>query len=290
MTLVGKILVVLITVFSVVFMGFAVTVFATHTNWQGEDNAQKGQPEKLKTERSPLDDLAKDLRKALNDQVERHKSERDAFTVQTKDQQKAYNDLLERYSQAQRDVVKFQAQAQIALNEAQTRREEVMKPDEGLRDQLKRARDQKEDAVKKQFETKQAHIELQGQHETAVARNKDLEQQVGELKAVLESRGLPIETKEKEKARIQNPPQVEGIVMESDPDGKFVRISLGSNHGLSKGNRLEVFRVKPDSKYVGRIELIEVDPDRSVGKILPQFRRATIQEGDLVASHITASR
>ncbi len=290
MTLVGKILVVLITVFALVFMGFGVTVFTTRSNWKAKYDTEKATLAELQKKNATLDERLRELTGGLNTEIENHKKDRDTAINEAKNQQKNYNDLLARYEQAKVEEAKYANQAKLALEEAASRREEVLKPDDGLRDQLKKAREAREDAVKKEFEATQAKIELTGQFQTAEARRKELEQRVAQLEAILDSRGIPKISKDEQAALIANPPPVEGVVTEIDPDGKFVRISVGSDSGLRAGHKLEIYRRKPDSKYVGRIELTQVDPDFAVGKILPQFRRATIQEGDLVASRITASR
>ncbi len=87
----------------------------------------------------------------------------------------------------------------------------------------------------------------------------------------------------------ENPPQVEGVVLKVDPEGKFVEISIGSDDGLRKEHRMHVYRTKPQGKFVGTIEIVEVDADQAVGRILPEFRQGTIQKGDLVAARITTS-
>jgi hypothetical protein len=58
---------------------------------------------------------------------------------------------------------------------------------------------------------------------------------------------------------------------------------------LRKEHRLQVYRVNPQGKFVGTIEIVEVDADQAVARILPEFRQGTIQKGDLVAARITAS-
>jgi hypothetical protein len=141
----------------------------------------------------------------------------------------------------------------------------------------------KEDAVRKQFDTEQRHIELQSQYEITSTRLREMEQRAAELASVLEGYGLPTESKEAKEKALQNPPQVEGIVLKVDAQGKFIEISIGSDAGLRRGHKLEVYHVDPKGEYVGRIELTEVDPDRAVARILPQFKQRAFQKGDIVS-------
>ncbi len=50
---------------------------------------------------------------------------------------------------------------------------------------------------------------------------------------------------------------------------------------------LEVFRLKGDaSKYLGRIEVLNTEPNRAVGKVIPEFRKARFQVSDRVATRL----
>jgi hypothetical protein len=52
---------------------------------------------------------------------------------------------------------------------------------------------------------------------------------------------------------------------------------------LTKGHQLDVVRnLEGRSSYVGKVEIIETAPDKSVAKILPEFRRGTVQKDDEV--------
>jgi RNA polymerase sigma factor (sigma-70 family) len=47
-------------------------------------------------------------------------------------------------------------------------------------------------------------------------------------------------------------------------EGSLLLVSLGSDHGVKKGDRLEIYRLKPDPLYVGNAEVIDVSAGRSV--------------------------
>ena len=82
------------------------------------------------------------------------------------------------------------------------------------------------------------------------------------------------------------PPKVEGLIT-ATPGAGLVEISIGSDQGLLKGHRLEVYRTGGgQSTYVGRIEVVSTAPDRSVCKIDPKFQNANMMVGDRVASKI----
>jgi len=289
-TRVGQIFVILVTCFSLLFLGLAISVFSTQTNWRQKYEEAEQKLKELEKERQRLQAQAQSLSDDLEEAIRKHKEERDQFLDQIKSQQDRYADLFKRYEQARADAVKYQEQAERALAEAEARRQEVMKPDTGLRAQLERVRQQREEAIKKQFEAEQRRIELESRLQVAESQLKQLTQRVSQLRAILESYGMPTEPKEVMAQILANPPDVQGVVTKVDPEGRYVEISIGSDHGLRNGHRLEVFRLKPESRYLGKIVLTEVDPDRSVGRILPEFKRGTIREGDRVASRILTSQ
>ena len=65
-----------------------------------------------------------------------------------------------------------------------------------------------------------------------------------------------------------------------------IEISLGANRGtIHKGDRLAVYRPGPNGPtHVGLVEVIEVKPDSSRCKIVPESLRTPIEKGDRVAT------
>jgi hypothetical protein len=288
MTRVGQILVILLTCFSLLFMGFAVTVFTTRTNWRDKYFALKKDKEDLQKKsdgyKQQNDSLAQDLTSAIT----KNKEQADANAVAIKDQQKNYELLLQNARASREDVNKYSEQAKLYGDQAREKSKEVAL----LRDQLKTTREQREDAVKKQFDTQQAYIELKGSFETLETRAKELEQRSGQLEGILVGRGISTDPNEETNrgAIAQNAPPVEGVILKVDSQNKLVEISIGSDAGLRKGHRLHVYRVKPQGKFVCTIEITNVDPDQAVARIIPNLKQGNPQEGDLVATRITASR
>ena len=53
-----------------------------------------------------------------------------------------------------------------------------------------------------------------------------------------------------------------------DPkEPSLVQISLGSDQGISTNNTLYAYRLRPDVKYLGEIRVVDVYPNRSVGRL-----------------------
>lgn len=70
---------------------------------------------------------------------------------------------------------------------------------------------------------------------------------------------------------------VDGVVLVVRKD--LVEISIGSDDGLRKGHRLDVYR---ESTYLGRVAVRRTAPDRAVAEIIPAFHKGQIRKGDVV--------
>jgi hypothetical protein len=67
----------------------------------------------------------------------------------------------------------------------------------------------------------------------------------------------------------------------------LIEISLGSDMGIRKGHHLEIYRVAGGQRtYVGRVEVLQTSPDKSVCKVDPNFQNSNVMVGDRVASKI----
>jgi seryl-tRNA synthetase len=112
------------------------------------------------------------------------------------------------------------------------------------------------------------------------ARNEELAQQFAQAQAVLRHNNLSIDT-----PITNTPPAVDGLVTAVADDNKLVEITLGSDMGVLKGHQLEVVRSAGGvSTWLGRIEVVEAKVDKSVCKVLPEYRKGAIQRGDRVFS------
>ncbi len=87
-------------------------------------------------------------------------------------------------------------------------------------------------------------------------------------------------------SHIKPPPDdVHGTVKAVDRYSGLVTISIGSDHGLSAGNTLEMYRTEPEPHYLGVLEIIQVRANEAVGR--PRGKpKLPIQVQDRVASRI----
>ncbi len=79
-------------------------------------------------------------------------------------------------------------------------------------------------------------------------------------------------------------PDLEGIIVATS-DEAMVEISVGSDDGLRKGRRLQVFRGDPESSvHLGEIEVVKTDSDRAICRVISQLTDTPIRVRDRVTT------
>jgi|DewCreStandDraft_4_1066084.scaffolds.fasta_scaffold43874_2 hypothetical protein len=291
MNLVGKIFVMLIFVFSILFMGISIAVYQTHKNWR--DVIFRSQPDPTDPVNKPiglkfqLDEARKKLenltaeRNRLETELQTEKATRrqvlaklesELAEVRRERDQLALQeaDLRQKASDADANVRKLSQTLDARLVEIDRLRKDI--------NDAREMRDQKFQQVVEL--TDQLH-QAQGELERLKLQNLMLARQFAKARDVLMRNDLPLELPPD-----GQPPRLDGVVLASSANG-LVEISLGSDDGLLKGHRLEVFRRRGgESKYLGRIEVLQVLPDKAVAKILPEYRKGTIEREDRVATRL----
>src|SRR5207244_299438 len=85
--------------------------------------------------------------------------------------------------------------------------------------------------------------------------------------------------KSKAAARAPAAGGVEGTVESVDASTGMVTISVGSDAGVAKGMRLDVFRLAPTARYLGKLDVVEVRARQSVARPVGRPHQA-LQRGD----------
>jgi DNA repair exonuclease SbcCD ATPase subunit len=75
----------------------------------------------------------------------------------------------------------------------------------------------------------------------------------------------------------------EGQIVSVDPQTFEVSINVGLRDGIRPGVKLYAYRLQPDPKYLGLIEVKRVETERSTAVILPAYRDVVFRVGDRVA-------
>lgn len=278
MNFIGKIFVVLITVMSLAFMSFAVAVYATHRNWRDIVlNELRPQLDEARAENQSLRDTLERLTNDLQSEQTNRRTQ-----VAKLEQEK---ELLQRErDERQRETAELveERRRSIAAMEATQRTLENLRAEvDRLREEIVQAQQDRDDHFKRMVALTDEVQQLEGRRNLLEARNMQLLEQVARQNAVLDRHGLdefmPIDG---------IPPKVDGIILAVGDRG-LVEISIGSDDGLRTGHTLEVFRHgTSNSKYLGRVEVVRIEADRAVAKVIPEFRKGIIQKEDRVASRL----
>jgi hypothetical protein len=290
MNLVGKIFIVLIFVMALLWMGFSVAVYATHQNWKDiveNTEATAGKPLGLQ----PQLDQQKQRNQDLKDQV-------DKITAQLAAEVAAKRQALTKLETEKAELERQRAQMETRLaelvkseNDAVAAVNATQKAEEALRGEVVKLRDDISKAQKERDDAFNQSVKLtddlhQARNELAALKTRSDTVAADLAKAMEVLRLFGLEADPTKYTGIP-PAGVEGVVLAVGADG-MVEISIGGpDDGLMKGHKLEVVhQAGGTSTYVGRIEVIDTAPNKSVCKVLPEFLQRPIQRGDRVKTQL----
>ncbi len=281
MTHVGKILVVTIMLFSLVFLGFSTTVFMTSKNWKEESKKKSDEVAKVKKSLTEAQAIVDTAKKELADA----QAQAATATTQLSDKIRKLEDTnkrdLEQITDVRGKIVVAEQNAKSALDEATHRREETAL----LRTQKSAVEKQANEFKLRQAELNDKIRELERILETATRNNTDLRERVAKYTTLLQKNGLPTDISQIK--GVENPPPVQGQVNRVDPTNRRIEMSIGADDGLVVGHELNLYRVKPRPEYLGKIMIIAVDADQAVGRVIGNTNLGKkIKEGDIVSSTI----
>ncbi|MDR2115254.1 MAG: hypothetical protein LBP87_02620 [Planctomycetaceae bacterium] len=275
MNLIGKMFIVLIFIMSIMFMGFSVVIYATHTDWKKRSEDLSALLKESETQKKQLSDARDDMVREFNEELSKRRAV--IANLETKVEEISKENKQYKEELVQLNDVKEQGIASVKLSHEsmQSLRAEV----DGLRKDLRKAQ---EDWAKLNTElvakTDEAH-DLALQLTTYRSVGEKLLQDYRDAIDVLKKHGLkPIPD-----LYTGIPPKgIQGVVTEVRPKG-WVEISIGEDSGLIRGHELDVVRnLDGRSSYIGKIKIERTESDRAAATIMPEFRRGTVQRGDNV--------
>jgi hypothetical protein len=291
MQFVGKILVVLQLILSVLFMAFAGVLYNTQIKWRDEALKQKDLVAKVTKERD--NNLADADRFKTEMTAKVDKADKDRLIAEGDNTTlKAENTRLKKeLADATIEKTTSGEQALIAGAEAQARNEESANLRLLITD-MQKARDE-DFAVRTKLEDQVRGLQLD--FDTATKKNRELLARNSLYQQALEVAGISADPTELA-GRASPAPRVEGIVEEIKPArrqgaSELVEISLGSDQGLKKGHEMTVYRTglnKPGQrpKFLAKIVIVNTTPDKAVGEVIESTRNGVIQKGDNVTTKL----
>jgi len=291
MTTLGKILVIVNLVFSLLTGALIVMVYATRTNWHAE---YVKRVDEVKAAQSTVQTLRTELEQERTAHGGDVKKLQDTVADLNKRLEGAQNDTQLRVVEvgtAQKQALAQQGASSTAAEEVKQLRGEVVKLQEDVAKRDKRMFGYEQEV--KELRDKAVSAEIA--YKSELERTRQLLDQVSQLSRENQRLGTPgrgaapaapggVTT-----SSLKPPPEdVQGTVVESDPRSGLVTINIGSDKGVNKGHTLEVYRTSPEAKYLGKLQIVDARPHEAVGRLTSS--RAVIQKGDIVAASILPRR
>lgn len=279
MTLVGKIFTVLIFIMSLVFMSFAVMVFATHQNWRdmvkSTDSSKPGLEQKLLNTTAVLNANKQEHERTKQQLALEQASRRQALAAQQtrlNNAEKNESDLTKQLNDASaaltNEVIKFQI--------SQKRLTDLEKEIQILRKETQLAQLDRDMQFSKVVELTDRLNQDEVKRQALEERANQLNLQLAQMSMVMKHHGLDVNSL----VSSLEPINLTGLVLVVG-DKDLVEISVGKDDGLREGHVMEIYR---GDTYIGQIKIMKVAPDRAVGQINKNLKRGQVRKGDHVTT------
>ena len=274
--LIGKVFVLAIFIMSIVFMALALAVYSTHTNWQDKAgslssdlqqanaiNVQlKEQSERLQTELAASEAAHRQQLAKLESERAVWVADRQAMQAELEEKSQQVRSLSGSVDSTQQNLTRLVAEV------------------EALREQVRQAQLERDEKFAQAVAVTDDLGQAVGELERSEERMAQLLQQLATFRRILTENDIDPNAAPKGLA-----PPVDGIVT-AVRKNDLIELSIGSDDGLHPGHSVHVFR---GPTYLGRAEVLQSSPDRSVGKLLREYKKGQVKKGDRVATRIKVS-
>lgn len=288
MSFVGKILVVVQLVLSVLFMALAGAVFAVHTNWKAKFDTQSAVL--AGAQKSVTDSNAELAAAKLASQkvVDGNKADLGLLTQQVATLTTQLEALKKKNNEDQQELQTQTALAQTKAREAIFRTTEAEEQRAANR-ALQASLDTISDSMRKIEDEK---FGLQIDHDNLKDEFLANQVKMAHLERIVKLHKLETDPLLADK-QAEPPPPVEGVVKVVQIDKtnrpKFIEISVGADDGLLKGHVLDVMRSGvggKKSQYLGKVQIISIEPNRAVCVVVESAKNGIIEVGDNVTTKL----
>jgi len=277
MTFVGKILVIVIMAFALMFLGISTVVFSTAANWKEQSKKEKDKAQELDTKNKTAAAAIETLKEASKKAQLEHEAVKKTLENQIATLKTDIERIQGENTKAQGEVGTAQQNAATALEEADARRKEA----ETLREKKLAVEKQANEYKLRQAELNDNIRVLQRELDVAKKNATDLREMAAKFSSLLRKNGLSDDISQVK--GLESPPRVHGEVARVDQDR--LELTIGSDDGLVVGHELFLWRLKPRPEYLGKIRIMAVDPDQAVGQVIGKtVQGKKIKEGDIVSS------
>ena len=275
MNLLGKLLIVLIFIGSIVLASWSVALFSTHTNWREQYNKRDQELQAKTKDFADLQRQRDNMEAALKLEVQNQISRNQALSETVRQLTQENADLVVENTELRNNLA-IQVAAVEAAHETMER---LRIRFDGLSKALSDAQNEwvamSTELVKKMDEAHGLAVQVTNYRETAAKLAEDYRKAM----EVLRLHGLSDDPALFPK---RPPSGIQGVVTEVRPNG-WVELSIGLDSGLAKGHQLDVVRNRDGrSVYVGKVEIAAPAADRATARVMPEFRLGVVRVGDEV--------
>ncbi|QDU95653.1 hypothetical protein [Lignipirellula cremea] len=278
MTLLGKIFTVMIFMMSLLFMSFAIMVYATHKNWKELVTAEEtGLLAQNRIKEGTITELRNEQNEILNNLARERAARRAALSVlETKVSQSA-----QMVTQKQQELDRLNVALGEAVQQVKSAHEQLaalVAENAALKVENRDVQIARDANYAQMIVMKDKVNSLDGDMKNLTERASQLNEQVSRYKGILDRRGLSVDT-----PIDLIEPDLQGFIS-AVSNNEFVEITLGGDDGLIPGHEFHVFR---DRTYLGKVVIKKVAPNRAVGQVIKETSRGVIQRGDRVATKLS---
>ena len=279
---VGKILIVLQLVFSLCFMCFAGAAYTFHEGWKKKADTLQSKlgntEQQLSEQQSQRQQESDNLKGELTAMTTRAQMAEAKVTGIETSLTQALGNLANAEQQRDRHL----ADLAIAQQEAQARIAETT----DARSENLRLNDRVVDGISVRRTLEDDLLDRQGRIDEAVQRELQMVEELARLRGLL--RTNKIDPNDAIVGPVPAPVEkITGVVTAAKKNesrsAELVEISIGSDDGIAKGMRLIVYR---GAKYICEIEITEIYPDLSVGRVIESTRTGNIEREDNVTTKL----
>ena len=290
MSFFGKLLIVFQVILSFCFMTFAGAVYTAQLNWKAKADSLSKQADDARA----AFDLEKTQLSAKLSAMENEKSKYESEAKTAKADLDDINAQLTAMQTQLRDEQTLKVAASEATTLAQTeagdRREEAY----DLRKVNEKQHETQQELIAKLRAAEDEIFALKKERESLERKHLSALEEIAAYKQLAAANNFVKDIREFAKSQAP-PPEVRGYVTgtrSANDRGTetLVEISLGERDGLVAGHELEVYRPATRNNgrgmYLGKIRLVNVTPDRSVGRVVQRAKNGIIEKDDHVTTQL----
>lgn len=279
MTLLGKIFTGLIVIMSVLFLGLAISVYATHVNWREQASELKQEL----TSQEQVNRKLKERRADLKSQIALEQAARSFALAELETKYQTRSEELEGVQQQKNELTATVGTTASALETAQSELTNITDEVETLRDTVQAAHQDADAKFAMATELTDRVNQMRRAKDNLQERQEPLQEQVAALKNAMDKVGVRVDIRPDGTVRTdvdRIPPDVKGEVL-AVGEKNLVEISIGADDGILVDHTLDVYR---EGAYLGKVIVLKTSSDRAVAEILPGYKKAKIRKGDRVAT------